>query len=522
MARHLCLRHDAGVEPDHHHDDDVRRLGDHDDHDGRPRDRPVTDPLDVDRSHRRIGSATRLAGFLALPLAAVLAVSVFETVRAFDEQSLSSTQRNLVAELESLTIALGQRGQQSIPSATVAYLRGRVLPQGEVVMVGLAPGLRYGSAGSASLLRSPVVHALLSHPPRGTATARALLSGVDTAYVVAPIRSGSRTIGTVVVAENLANQRANETRVLELVIGEAVVALVAAVTGAYLLLRRLLRTVGNITTTASAIENGELDRRLGDQGTDDEVGQLAATFDSMLDRLDDAMTVQRRLLSDVSHQLRTPLTVAKGHLEVLARQQRADMTEVRETVAIVVEELDHMSSLVERLLMLGRALEPDFLQLESLDLRTFLSDLFDSARVLADRRWLLSDVPDLLLNVDVAKLRGALLNLIDNALRATGDEDTIRISARRHGSAGGLELSVEDSGPGIPPAEWARVLERFGRLGAADREGSGLGLAIVTAVAEAHGGTFDLETSELGGCRAVITLPADRVMATDPRVRTAV
>ncbi len=194
-----------------------------------------------------------------------------------------------------------------------------------------------------------------------------------------------------------------------------------AVAGAYLLLRRLLRTVGRITTTASAIENGDLERRLGDQGTDDEVAQLAATFDSMLDRLDASMTVQRRLLSDVSHQLRTPLTVAKGHLEVLARQENPDLDDVHETIGVVVDELDHMSSLVERLLLLGRALEPDFLQVERLDLRTFLSDLFDSARVLADRHWVLTDVPDLVLEVDVAKLRGALLNLIDNAIRATAN-----------------------------------------------------------------------------------------------------
>jgi signal transduction histidine kinase len=274
-----------------------------------------------------------------------------------------------------------------------------------------------------------------------------------------------------------------------------------------------LRTVGRITTTASAIESGDLERRLGDQGTDDEVGQLAATFDSMLDRLEAAMTVQRRLLSDVSHQLRTPLTVARGHLEVLARQESAGMDEVRETVAVVTEELDHMRSLVERLLLLGRALEPDFLQVERLDLRTYLSDLFDSARVLADRDWRLSDVPDVVLEVDAAKLRGALLNLVDNAIKATGVGDTIAISAFLAGAHGDVALAVDDSGPGIPDDQRERVLERFSRLGGADREGSGLGLAIVTAVAEAHGGTFELGQSDLGGCRCTISLPGTLVSA---------
>jgi signal transduction histidine kinase len=460
----------------------------------------------------RVGSATRLAGFLAILLAAVLTISAFETVRVFDTQSLASTERNLSVELNSLKAALSHRGTQNVATTTVDYLQGRVLPQGEVVMVGLESGPRYGSSDSAWLLRSDAVHDLLTHPPSATTTVHTQLSGIDTAYVVSPILEGSRVLGSAIVAENLAYQHSDETKMLTLVVGEALVALVGAVAGAYFLLRRLLRTVGRITTTASAIEEGDLERRLGDQGTDDEVGQLAVTFDSMLDRLDASMTVQRRLLSDVSHQLRTPLTVAKGHLEVLARQEHPNLDDVHETIGVVVDELDHMSSLVERLLLLGRALEPDFLQVERLDLRTFLSDLFDSARVLADRRWELSDVPDLVLEVDVAKLRGAVLNLIDNAIRATGDADTIAITVVRNGS-GAVVLAVEDSGPGIPREQRSCVMERFGRMGAADREGSGLGLAIVTAVAEAHGGVFSLERSELGGCRAAISLPSERVSA---------
>ncbi len=478
---------------------------------------------DVTRRSRRlrIGSATRLAGFLAILLAAVLAISAFETIRVFDSQALASTERNLSVELGSLKTALSHRGTQDVATTTVDYLQGRILPAGEVIIVGLQSGQRYGSADSSRLLGAEEVHDVLTHPPASTTTVHTRLSGIDTAYVVSPILEGSHVIGSVIVAENLAFQHSDESKMLTLVIGEASVALVGAVAGAYLLLRRLLRTVGRITTTASAIENGDLERRLGDQGTDDEMAQLAATFDSMLDRLDTSMTVQRRLLSDVSHQLRTPLTVAKGHLEVLARQENPDLDDVHETIGVVVGELDHMSSLVERLLLLGRALEPDFLQVERLDLRTFLSDLFDSARVLADRHWVLTDVPDVVLVVDVAKLRGALLNLIDNAIRATGTADEIEISAARDEDSGSVVLAVEDSGPGIPPDQRNRVMERFGRLGSADREGSGLGLAIVTAVAEAHGGEFSLEGSALGGCRAAMVLPAERV-STEARVSAGV
>src|SRR5206468_2525526 len=107
-------------------------------------------------------------------------------------------------------------------------------------------------------------------------------------------------------AANLSRSNADLSRVRALVIGEAVVALLAAVAAGYLLLRRLLRRIGRITATAADIGSGQLDRRLGDQGTDDEVGQLAETFDAMADRIADTLTLQRRLLSDVSHQLRTP------------------------------------------------------------------------------------------------------------------------------------------------------------------------------------------------------------------------
>ncbi len=460
-----------------------------------------------------MGSASRLAAFLALLLAAILSITAFETERVFANQSMAATTRNLVSEVDSFEKATAGEGSTVLGPSTIAYLQSRVLPQGEVIMVQLPSGARLGSAGSAPLLHSDTLGALLTHPPSSSRSYRSMLGGIDTLYLVTPIKSGSTSLGTMIVASDLSQLHSDQNRVLVLVIGEALVALIGAVAGAYLLLRRLLRNVGRITSTAASIESGDLDRRLGDQGTDDEVGQLAATFDSMLDRLQAAMTTQRQLLSDVSHQLRTPLTVARGHLEVLSRQQTVDQKEVRETVGVVVDELDHMRALVERLLMLGRALEPDFLEVEKLDLRTFLSDLFDSARVLANRRWLLVPVPDLVLDVDVSKLRGALLNLIDNAVRATSNSDTIEIAARRDLVQGNLVLSVDDTGPGIPLAQLTGVMERFGRLGSADREGSGLGLAIVRAVAEGHGGTFELGASHLGGCRAAIVLPGTRISA---------
>jgi len=446
-------------------------------------------------------------------LVGILSITAFETERAFTNQSVAATTRGLAAEVDSFDRAVGGARPSTLEPDTVAYLRSRVLPQGETIMVRLSDGSRLGSVGSASLLQTPTFRSALESLPARTASFQSVVDGVATLYLVTPIRSGATSLGTMVVTADLSQLRTDQNRALLLILAEALVALVGAVAGAYLLLRRLLRNVGRITTTAASIKDGELDRRLGDQGTDDEVGQLAATFDAMLDRLQAAMTVQRRLLSDVSHQLRTPLTVARGHLEVLARQDRVERDEVRDTVGVVVDELEHMGALVERLLMLGRALEPDFLDSQPLDLRAFLSELLESAQVLAPRSWFLDPVPDLVLDVDVAKLRGALLNLIDNAVRATTGTDAIEIGAVLNPGTGDLTVSVDDSGPGIPGDELPTVIERFRRLGGADRDGTGLGLAIVTAVAEAHGGSFELGRSPLGGCRAAIVLPEARIVA---------
>ncbi len=249
----------------------------------------------------------------------------------------------------------------------------------------------------------------LATPPARTVSKEIDVTGTPNEIVVAPLVIGGQTVGAFFAAMDLSSQETQRVKVFRWSLAEAAIALLAGVASAYLLLRRLLRTVGRITVAAEEIGSGSLDRRLGDQGSDDEVGALAQTFDAMLDRIDAAMTAQRRLLSDVSHQLRTPLTVARGHLEVLQRTgEVADPAAVDETVSLVVDELEHMRSLVERLLLLGHALEPDFLAPDLIDARSFFADLFAGCQVLASREWSLLPVPDVVVRADEAKLRGAV------------------------------------------------------------------------------------------------------------------
>jgi two-component system OmpR family sensor kinase len=232
----------------------------------------------------------------------------------------------------------------------------------------------------------------------------------------------------------------------------------------------------------------------------------------MLERLSTAFESQSRLLAEVSHQLRTPLTVARGHLEVQGRGGFAK-PEDAEAVAIAVRELDHMHVLLQRLLMFGRAMERDSGRDEAIDLRAYLAALLDSSRVLADREWVVDDVPDVEIVADPEKLRGALLNLVDNAVKATKPGDTIAIGARRDKD---IEIAVRDTGHGMAKEDQTRMFDRFAHAGDGDSRSVGLGLAIVKAVAESLGGFAELR-SELGrGTVAVIRVPLARVRVLNP------
>lgn len=456
---------------------------------------------------RRWGTAARLATFVGLMLSLIIGLALLGLLRTFTAQSDAATSRSLVVELQAFTDAAGARPVgQSLATFGDSYLRSRLLPDGESVAIALPDGRLIGSAASRPLLRTPLVKGWTRTPPRAGLNQHVQVAESTYLVVASPLVVKGRPVATVIASADLDQVHKDLGRVRTLAIGEAVIALLAAVAGSYFMLRRLLSRVGRITATAADIAGGALDRRLHEGGPGDEVGRLADTFDTMADKLAAAMTAQRRLLSDVSHQLRTPLTVARGHLEVLDRTGANDPQAVHDTVALVIDEIEHMKALVERLLMLGHALEPDFLSVEPVDLRSFCRELMDSAQVMAARRWELSQVPDVVLQVDPAKLRGAMLNLIDNAVHATKAGDVIALSVERRPD-GTTVLSVDDSGPGIAPEQRRQVLERFARPGAADSEGSGLGLAIVRAVAQAHGGDIDIGDSAYGGCRVSVVLP---------------
>lgn len=463
----------------------------------------------------RVGTVGRLAAFHALIIASVLGIVVFQFTQAFSNRYRTTIISDLTENVASYSRAAADRpGTQSLALFTRNFLATHGPAAADYLIVALpADHLILGTPGSARVSRVSAINALLTRPPKSSVLTQATLNGAPEMVLAVPINDHGRTVGTFLTTGSLTNYEATTARIFGLAAWEGAITLLAAFVSVYVLLRRLLGSIRRLTRTAADIGlSGELGVRLDDEQGSDEVGEMAATFNAMIDKIDSAVTLQRQMMADVSHQLRTPLTVARGHLEVMSRGSLDDPARTRETVSTVIDELAHMNRLVERLLLLGRSLESDFTDVCPVDVRALLLDLADAVEMLAPRHWAVGPIPDVVVYADLDKLRGAIFNLVENSVHATHSDDSIRLSARIGGTSDDpmVEIVVDDSGPGIPLDERQSVLGRFSRPSATGIEGTGIGLAIVGAVARGHGGHVSIGDSPLGGCRAIIAIPLPR------------
>jgi signal transduction histidine kinase len=218
------------------------------------------------------------------------------------------------------------------------------------------------------------------------------------------------------------------------------------------------------------------------------------------------LATQRRFLQDASHQLRTPITIALGHSELLARSL-ADSQDRRD-IKVIVGELNRLRALSERLLLIAASENPDFLQPEPVALDQLTMDVIRRWRPAAERRWQLGQLDHAIVHADRDRLRIAVDALLENATQHTGPGDTIRLSVTAAGDTQFARLSVQDSGSGIAAAELASIFERFAAgSDAAGRRGTGLGLPLVRAVARGHGGEVRVHSSLGAGSTFELLLP---------------
>ena len=327
-------------------------------------------------------------------------------------------------------------------------------------------------------------------------------------YVAVPVRAGDRTLGAFVVAIFSEEEREEVNEVVRIVAAVSAGVLLLATVIAFLTAGRVLAPLRGLRDAARTITGTDLTQRIDVEGND-ELAELGRTFNAMLDRLDNAFTSQREFIRDAGHELRTPITVIRGHLELLAAGQE-DPAERAETIALVTDELDRMSRFVADLMLLARAERPDFLEYETVDVGELTRDLLAKAESLAARDWQLETNGRGLIVADRQRLTQAVMNLADNAARHTGEGDAIVLGSSVN--AREARLWVRDSGPGIDPEEREAIFERLsrGRRARGSYEGTGLGLAIVRAVAEAHGGRVELRSEPGAGAEFEVVVPVDQ------------
>ncbi len=359
-------------------------------------------------------------------------------------------------------------------------------------------------AGGTPAFRSRRLQGETVPLPRGASTFETVRLGHQRVRLLTlPLAGGDPAAAFVQVAVSATRTDRALARYTETLLG-------LAACGGALLARTALAPVDDLSRAARRIRAEDLGRRLELRGTGDELDRLAETLNEMLARLDGAFAGMRRFSADAAHELRTPLTALKGGLEVALRAPRS-AGEYRRVLAASLEEVDRLIRLAEDLLTLARA-GAEAPAPTPVDLKELAVEVLDVGARLAGPRGVHVRIEvgePVQVLADRAALRRATLNLVENAVKYTPPGGQVRLQVGRRDGSG--ILSVEDTGPGIPPEAAARVFEPFVRLdGARDRErgGAGLGLSIARSIVAAHGGTLTLASAPGRGCCFTIRLPA--------------
>ncbi len=326
-----------------------------------------------------------------------------------------------------------------------------------------------------------------------------------------PVVVDDDRVGTLQVAQNLKNvRRTLDLLLITLLLGGPLIVIVAGGSG-YFLAARALAPIDKITRTARQISAEDLSARLNLPETDDEVGRLVATFDSMLARLDDAFRRERQFTADASHELRTPLSAVQTIIGSTLARRRAP-AEYEQALIDLGQEAGRMRTLTEGLLHLARhdaTRQPA--KFERVNLSILLKDVADSLRPLAEDKGLqlIDHVPDngLTLMGDSDGLIRLFVNLLDNAIKYT-EQGFITLSAKPKDDEL-LAVTISDTGVGITPEHLPHIFDRFYRVDESrSKEGIGLGLAIALNVAHAHGGKIAVESKAGKGTTFVVQLSA--------------
>lgn len=417
---------------------------------------------------------------------------------------LRSTDAALAARLSQAGRYTEDDGNPLSPAVT----RGKPAPGEYIIQIVDASGRVVQAspdAGNVPLLSA----AQLRRARRGGLTLTRILDDEPERIMATRLAEGhgSLAIGGISLASSDATLRQVTGA---LVIGGAVFVVVAGA-GAYWLARAALAPVERLRRQVAALSDRDTGATVQVPGTRDEIAALARTMNGLLVRLHGALARQRAFVADASHELRTPFAVLRGELELAGRPGRS-REELSAAVASAAEEADRLTRITDDLFLLARGDEATLsLRLSRTDVAPLLSQSAEraGARAAAAGVTCRVDAPlGLTAMVDAGRIRQAVDNLIDNALRFAPQDTEVEISAEMAGPD--LAIEVRDRGPGFPPSFLPQAFERFARPGvdrARGAGGAGLGLSIVRAIAQAHGGQAVARNRDGGGAVVRLELP---------------
>jgi two-component system, OmpR family, sensor kinase len=465
---------------------------------------------------------TRIAVWVVLLTALALlgaGLAAYAVVSDRVDERVNQAVQQDIAEFKKLTSQPDPLTGEPFASArrlmTVAL--ERKVPEPNEIVFGILPGQDVQSPTQNNhdeLRKDPAFRAAVADlMPNGGSRRMDTKRFGEILMAVVPVDDGNpNRLGAYVPVYFVDAERAEFVSVMQTYALVAGAALILVTLGAWMISDRLLQPLRQMRATAQEISHTDLSRRIDTTGNDD-ITDLGNTFNAMLDRLEHSFAQQRRFLDDAGHELRTPITIVRGHLELLDPEHVPDTEATRD---LVLDEVDRMARLVDDMIVLAKSGRPDFLRPVDADAGVLTDEVLDKVRALGDRAWKLDERAEGAVHVDPQRVTQALVQLATNAVQHTEAGDVIALGSANEG--GVVRWWVRDTGPGVDPADAERIFERFQRGdGARGSEGSGLGLSIVRAIATAHGGEVSLDSAAGEGATFTLVLPAGGTHTADSR-----
>lgn len=325
---------------------------------------------------------------------------------------------------------------------------------------------------------------------------------------LAVLKSDYLTIGVAYPLDEVNHAMANLVKILIFLIP---IPLLISIIGGILLAGKALKPVDDIVKTASEITAGNLNRRIPEPNSNDEIARLIRTLNNMIDRLESSFERMKQFSADISHEFKTPLTIIRGEIELaLSKNKRA--SSLKKTLANILDEVVRLSNMVEDLLTLFKSdIGQVKFNFKEVDIVEIIKDLLEDIDVLAEEKKIKIEVGRLdsaIVLGDEMRLKQLFLNLIDNAIKYNKSGGKVTISVENKGDV--VDVSISDTGVGIPEEELDLIFERFYRVDKArsrDSGGVGLGLSIAKWIAESHNGKIEVQSKLGQGSKFSVILP---------------